>query len=319
MELKLFENALDFIDTAVEYANVGKEPRNFKYAIVHLYNGIELLLKAKLKACDWRLLFDNYDRANERKMKTGDFKSVGLDMAIDRLGLDCSIEIEEDKKKVLIEMKNIRNRTMHYEFSSTEETVLSIITKVWAFALEFIGRHLSDELSDNERRIISKIRKSILKSEEFLNNRRKEIEPLLKEKCGEDFVSVMDCPECFEMALILSEEIHLCAFCGYGGPYELIMDKWCETFFGYRYTDPKERSIKDVIYLCQECIEMALVQILDEGDVELPDPGWVCFACGSNYAWDELKLCSRCDQPYRADPDGDPFCLDCWAQMISKE
>ena len=60
------------------------------------------------------------------------------------------------------------------------------------------------------------------------------------------------------------------------------------------------------------------MQISDEGNMQLSDPEWVCFNCGSNYAWGELEFCSRCDQPYRADPEGVPFCSDCFDRMIEK-
>ena len=62
MKLKLFENALDFIGIAVEYANFGEESRNLKYTVINLYNGIEILLKKRLFDEDWRLIYENFEK-----------------------------------------------------------------------------------------------------------------------------------------------------------------------------------------------------------------------------------------------------------------
>src|SRR5262245_3560628 len=243
MELKLFENALDFIDTAVEYANSGEESRNLKYAVVNLYNGIELLLKKRLIEEDWRLIFESFDKADRSALETGNFKSVGLKSAIDLLDDQCNIKISNDRKVILRELGNIRNRTMHYEFFGTRETIYPLIIKVWAFALEFIGEHLSSDMIDNEEALISKIREIIIKNEEFVCNRRRDVASALKQKTSDGYGSIITCPICFESSLLLSEDAHMCYFCGYGGPYESIMDTWCRVFIGYPYTDPKERSI----------------------------------------------------------------------------
>jgi hypothetical protein len=185
--------------------------------------------------------------------------------------------------------------------------------------MEFIGQYLSHDITENEKSLISKIRKNIIENEEFIRNREAEIAPLLERKRNEDFSSIVNCPVCFEQTLILSEELHMCAFCGYGGSYKSILDKWCTVFIGYPYTDPKERDLEPVVHLCQECFEEALVQNPDVGNALPRDPGWVCFACGSSYVWGEIELCPRCGEPYTVDPDGFPFCSDCLGRMIDKD
>lgn len=75
MNITLVENALDFILSAVEWAK-GDDVRSLKYAILHLSDGVELILKEKLRRDHWSLLFADVDKANENALKTGDFKSV---------------------------------------------------------------------------------------------------------------------------------------------------------------------------------------------------------------------------------------------------
>ena len=113
---------------------------------------------------------------------------------------------------------------MNYEFSGTKTAISSIIVKVWAITMDFIGEHLSDKMTDSEEYLISDIRKKVIENIEFVNNRQREIAPILEEKSNEEFASIIECPACFEKALVLSEEIHICAFCGYDGPYTSILD-----------------------------------------------------------------------------------------------
>ena len=56
MNITLIENALDFILSAVEWAK-GDDDRSLKYAILNLSDGVELILKERLRRAHWSLLF----------------------------------------------------------------------------------------------------------------------------------------------------------------------------------------------------------------------------------------------------------------------
>ena len=60
IRLHLLENAFDYLLSAAEYASL-KSPRSWKYAILHLVAGIELLLKARLQQEHWSLLFQRVE------------------------------------------------------------------------------------------------------------------------------------------------------------------------------------------------------------------------------------------------------------------
>ena len=57
----LLDNALDYLDQAAEHARKDT-PRDWKYALLHLASGVELLLKAKLQEEHWSLVFQTWTK-----------------------------------------------------------------------------------------------------------------------------------------------------------------------------------------------------------------------------------------------------------------
>ena len=76
----ILENALDHILSAAENAKL-KSARSWKYAILHLVAGIELLLKARLQNEHWSLLFQKVDQASETDLQSCNFVSVDVETA----------------------------------------------------------------------------------------------------------------------------------------------------------------------------------------------------------------------------------------------
>ena len=83
-ELSLLDNGLDYFLVAAESAGA-EAPQNLKYAMLHLVDGVELLLKARLAQEHWSLLFDQTNKASQEKLRQGDFKSVDFEEAYRRL------------------------------------------------------------------------------------------------------------------------------------------------------------------------------------------------------------------------------------------
>lgn len=52
IDSKIIENALDYVLSAAEHACKDNH-RDLKYAVLHLFAGIELLIKARLALPDW--------------------------------------------------------------------------------------------------------------------------------------------------------------------------------------------------------------------------------------------------------------------------
>jgi hypothetical protein len=84
LEFDLIQNALDYLRSAADYSIKG-DTRSLKYAVLHLDAAIELVLKARLAREHWSLIFENSDKASLQAMSSGDFVSVDIKSALNRL------------------------------------------------------------------------------------------------------------------------------------------------------------------------------------------------------------------------------------------
>lgn len=85
IEFTLLENGLDFVLSAVEHLGGDPSKRALKYAILHLYSGTLLILKERLFHEDWTLLFANPEKADEKRLESGDFTGPNLEQCLERL------------------------------------------------------------------------------------------------------------------------------------------------------------------------------------------------------------------------------------------
>ena len=76
LQLNLLDNALDSLLSAAEAVQRNEGPRSLKEAVLHLGNGIELLVKARLAREHWSLIFSNTDQASYDKLTDAEFTSV---------------------------------------------------------------------------------------------------------------------------------------------------------------------------------------------------------------------------------------------------
>src|ERR1700722_16218200 len=104
-QLSMLENGLDFIRSGLKF--IAKPESNFdlKYAVLHLSAGIELVLKDRLRREDWRLIFKDVTKANEKKMQSGNFISVSLWECLERINEHCPVDAPD--KKPLERFKNL--------------------------------------------------------------------------------------------------------------------------------------------------------------------------------------------------------------------
>src|SRR6266568_2543373 len=81
LQLSLLGNALDYLENAVNRAahvasrlddpgtTPRREHRRWKYAVLHLEAGVELLLKARLSREHWSLVFADVDKATREALE----------------------------------------------------------------------------------------------------------------------------------------------------------------------------------------------------------------------------------------------------------
>jgi len=76
----LVENGLDFLFKAI--SEINDQP---KYSVIHFYAAVELFVKARLMDEHWSLVVTKRQDPDKSKFFSGDFQSVSLDEAANRL------------------------------------------------------------------------------------------------------------------------------------------------------------------------------------------------------------------------------------------
>ncbi|MGD0827127.1 MAG: hypothetical protein ABSA09_03460 [Desulfobaccales bacterium] len=309
LELELIENALDFIQNAVENLN-SQEPKQLKYAIINFACGVELLLKARLAKEDWRYLFQDILEADYEIFFSGNFRSIDIDKLKKRLKKQCNVDISIHNR-ILSLLQRMRNKLVHFKFSGRREEVESLLVKAWSFAWDFIHDQLLEDIEDYYD-LINNIREMMRGAESFVSERIQVIQPTLDENRDKGNV-ILSCPGCLQDTLIIPGDVDpFCLFCRYSDSPENVADEWASEFIGYPHTDPKERMVSPVLIECGECGSETMIEFEDGGQYP-PNPAWVCFTCGMSGP--PVVYCQECGEAFPWEEDVF-LCPDCQNERL---
>ena len=294
LEYTLLENGLDFVQHGLlEIANANA-PSELKYAVLNLGGGIELILKERLRREDWRLIFSNPAKSDQKNYATGNFSSVNLHQCLDRLE-QAGVPISARRK--LESFYDRRNRIQHFRFSDTREAIESAAAEAVSVLLDLISAEFDlESLEPAEHMLLADIRGRVKEFRQFTDTRMKQIKPKLKQLKG-IYGAIIQCPTCLQDTLSVDCEVQ-CSFCGYRDAAENAADVYISNVIGYTSYDPKEDGGEYPRYNCPGCDNEALV--------ENEDGSFICFACGYETAAGDLRICGVCGDP--ADAEG--FCGD---------
>lgn len=106
---RLVENALDFLERSL--ADFDDEP---KYSVIHFYAAVELFLKARLLAEHWSLVVAKRQDPDLKKFESGDFQSVTLDEAADKLDKVLQSPLTPVELSQFRNLAKHRNRMVHF-------------------------------------------------------------------------------------------------------------------------------------------------------------------------------------------------------------
>jgi hypothetical protein len=91
VRMSLLENAYDFLNEGLRSAErAGQDPHAWKFAVLHVVQSIELLLKARLQAEHSVLIYEDVDR---RK------RTVSLARAVERITGAARIELTSGEQR----------------------------------------------------------------------------------------------------------------------------------------------------------------------------------------------------------------------------
>lgn len=140
LDLALRQNAYDFLNASIEEAGAAEDaPVRWKFAIVHLTQALELMLKARLALEHPLLVMSNIDRPGNL--------TVDFAKALERLR-SCDVEIAADDIKRLSAARAIRNQLVHFHTRSTPSDLKAAYIDLFEFAHAFHLKELGGELHD---------------------------------------------------------------------------------------------------------------------------------------------------------------------------
>lgn len=145
--LDLLENGLDFVKSGIDlyFGRKATEPRSHKYAILHIFSGVLLLLKERLARIRPSLVFKREAEAGQSGAETTTYHQT-----LGRLEAQ-GVRIDPTKRAILDEIRELRNSVEHYRvdisLTRSEEVIGEMVSFVYSFCRDELGVHIDDRLS----------------------------------------------------------------------------------------------------------------------------------------------------------------------------
>ena len=215
----MVESALDFFERAVE-----EHDSDPKYATLHLATSVELFLKARLMAEHWTLIISPKKQPTFANLKGGDFLSVTLSEAIQRLNgvLPPSEAVSKDASQEFDALAKERNKIAHFFHADLDggtepRSILQRQCRVWFHLHRLLASVWRDEFAGFETQLGALDRK-MREEMKFLNAIFDGAKDDL-DKHRSEGLPVASCPSCgFEAMMVYGEEgltNGFCAVCRY--------------------------------------------------------------------------------------------------------
>jgi len=290
LEFNLLDNAFDYVESAIKY-NKCKDPRSLKYAVLHLDASIELFLKSRLVKEHWSLIFEDPDKASLQALESGDFVSVDLKSALNRLERIADIRINKSLSNNIVSLRNYRNRIQHYAIKVNADAIKSLLGFIYNFVIDFCQKELSQDIKEFKS-TYDKIKEELQEVQEYVLERMNSLKDELNKK---DRDKVFWCPDCNQDTLVTgSNEDPECLFCG---------EKKNAGAVAFLISMGKIKT-------CPKCGRetFALREIEEKGFC------YYCVYCGLSGYWEE---CATCGRLFSAD-SGSLFCPDCLDKIKKK-
>ena len=288
----LLDNALDFLLSAAEAVRRDEGTRSLKEAVLHLGNGVELLVKARLAREHWSLIFSSIDQANYDKLADGEFTSVDFPKAVARLEQIVRVPIDKSIIFHVDNLRKLRNRLAHFTAELDPVQTKSLVAKSMSFCVEFCEQQ--SMVSSDATGKIGEIQVNLTGFQEFVDDRMKSISEEWKGAL------IWECPGCWQEALVSDGGEVECKFC---------KRRFTPQELAFRYSE-------DVPEDCPHCdAESSFAFVLYTNE----DGRWVCFSCGEG--GENYDSCVRCYRlTYSPGHDGGiAICDSCWWYIMDQQ
>jgi len=306
----LVMNAIDFFrHSIVEFEEYPK------YSVIHFFAAIELFFKARLLLEHWSLIVDDPKKANYHKFLMGDFSSVGLDEAINRLTGISGESFDKQEREVFANLRAHRNRLTHFYYDrymkndqNTIEQIAIEQSKGWYQLYRLLTTTWQSEFKSFSSDF-QELQTLMKKQKEYLAARFEHLQPAIKEEKLRGITYLL-CPSCgYVSGRLASEDI---------GPVSVTCQV-CEHQFDVLFTICPHCDVKtiyDSSVTCSNCHELIHTAELifhfrtvtdkwaycDDCKFDfLPSIGflndqWICLSCMNNYENRDIYRCGWCGE-----------------------
>lgn len=134
----LASNAYNFINESIlNSGKAQKKPLYWSFAILHLIQGLELLIKEVLRIEHEILIYENIDKQKN---------TVSLLQGLERLKNIANINIDIKEEKIITRAVDCRNAITHFEYDFNKAQFKNIYIELFEFVHYFHYKHLKSEL-----------------------------------------------------------------------------------------------------------------------------------------------------------------------------
>lgn len=316
------ENGLDFLEHAVQ--EMAKDPADNKYAAIHLFGAIEVLIKARLIREHWTLACVKADGATLARFKNGDLPTVDGMQGLKRLETNAGLAISKQQTLNVDAVRRLRNRVAHFALVGIDPNAVKVeLARGLDFVVWFLEKYIlpgapvaEAELIDEALAEISVVLGEI---KAFVAERLATLKPELAAA-----EMLLQCPQCAQATLTLTDEHPKCLFCWWcPGDPEAAADEYVNGSLGLTGYGVIKDGGDWPIWSCPECETNAMVEGVDvlkdigtltsDPHDTYVSPDFLCFNCGFHCSYMDLDKCSYCGT-WTTSFDGP--CPDCFEAMI---
>ena len=207
LELDLLDNGLDFIIEGLKPTTKiwgsSFSDNKWKYSVLNIFSGIELVLKEKLKREHWSLIFQDVSNANKQKLIQGDFISVYHADAVKRLKEICNVAIDDSSIDAL---RRLRNKFEHFEINITIDECKQIIASALRETLKFVDNYILAIANDEQTEKINHIKSMLFEFDTFVINQLTTYQSAINGIISSNSGKLVHCKNCYNESFIIFKD-----------------------------------------------------------------------------------------------------------------
>ena len=298
MKSNILENSfINLLDAADRLNEPDPDLNSLKYAVEHLWRGIELLFKQRLVDEHWSLIYENisYSDPAEDPRRSGGFSLTSisfLDME-ERLYAICGVDIS-GYLDILNKIRKDHHKIQHYRFAGSKAQIISNLVQIWPFIVDFTSKHLDFAYDVYAMNLFRQIGELMHLHKGFIRQRQDQTRKVLDHKLQEAYYAKpLKCPECRQTAIPLLSNDNArikCAFCDHTSHWqELALACGADV----DYAGPFD---------CLHCGAKGAVRTEDR---------WLCLSCCHGWDLENFNVCPSCGSRLVSALHDQSYCENC--------